>query len=253
MTGSVGTSPCTVRSLKGKSGRPSKALTMQQATAVLEAARGTDMDAYITLSLRHRGPNRRTARPDLGELGPVGDRVVQSRLGHRPSRCGARCVRPATPRPNGHAARFGLPMSLVEALTTHRAAGPPQGSGAATAGRTTTWSSAARLGSLWTRPTSGVPSEASSPSWGSTPRRGPHASSGTASCRSCPRPGPSGGDPPVSSAIGAPRSPRRSTASSSDRCSREGAEAMDRIFVSRGPPARPGRRCWPGSGPKSDP
>ncbi len=36
---------------QGKSGRPSKALTMQQATAVLEAARGTDMDAYITLSL----------------------------------------------------------------------------------------------------------------------------------------------------------------------------------------------------------
>jgi integrase len=36
---------------QGLSGRPSKALTMEQAASVLRAARGTDMDAYVTLSL----------------------------------------------------------------------------------------------------------------------------------------------------------------------------------------------------------
>ncbi|MEV7008661.1 hypothetical protein [Streptosporangium sp. NPDC051022] len=36
---------------KGKAGRPSKALTFAQAEAVLKAAEGTRMHAYIVLSL----------------------------------------------------------------------------------------------------------------------------------------------------------------------------------------------------------
>ena len=35
----------------GRAGRPSKALTLDQATAVLEAVEGTEMEAYVTVSL----------------------------------------------------------------------------------------------------------------------------------------------------------------------------------------------------------
>jgi hypothetical protein len=52
-------------------GRPSKALTLAQAEAVLTAAEGTRMHAYIVVSLLTGArPPRGTARPDLGSCPP---------------------------------------------------------------------------------------------------------------------------------------------------------------------------------------
>jgi hypothetical protein len=51
---------------KGKEGRPSKALTLEQATAVLDKAKTSRLHAYVVLSLMTRCPHRGSTRSSVG-------------------------------------------------------------------------------------------------------------------------------------------------------------------------------------------
>ena len=104
---------------QGKSGRPSKALTMQQATAVLEAARGTGMDAYITLSLVTGARTEELRALTWANLDLAGD--VSSQPPRPPTIQVWRSVRESGDTKTKRSRRtLRLPAVAVEALTRHR-------------------------------------------------------------------------------------------------------------------------------------
>ena len=83
---------------QGRTGRPSKSLTLAQAEALLAAAENTGLHAYIVLVAAHRCPDRGTAGAHLVLM-------LTSIPTRRSSWSGARSAPVARPRPGNPAAR----------------------------------------------------------------------------------------------------------------------------------------------------
>jgi integrase len=142
---------------KGQDGRPSKSLTLDQAVAVITAARTLPvtelrpglkdvrrpaelMHAYITLSLltgirTEEARALRWAHVDLD-----GDTAARPRC-RRTWPCGDRCGCTARPRPNGPAAPSASPRQQSRRCAPGPAARPMSGAQPGNAGRTPGWSS----------------------------------------------------------------------------------------------------------------
>lgn len=170
----------------GQSGRPSKALTLVQAEAVLRAAEGTSTHAYIVLALLTGARTEELRALTWDHVFLKGSRTG-SRLCRRTLRCGGRSGPLVTPRRRSRVGRLPcLPGAWRRSGSTSKIragiASPP-----VTSGRRRGWSSRLRSGPSSTRPTSGVPSgRRSTGPTGSTRKSGLRASCGTASCRCCP-------------------------------------------------------------------
>jgi integrase len=112
---------------KGQEGRPSKALTVEQAAAVIEAAKALPamelhpglkdvrrpavlMHAYIVLSLL-AGLRTEEARAYAGTTSTLTEIRTRALLFRRIWPCGDRCVCTARPRPSGHGAHLLYPAS----------------------------------------------------------------------------------------------------------------------------------------------
>ncbi len=63
-----------VKAPQGRTGRPSKSFTLEQAKALLAAAEGTRLHAYVVLPA-HRHPHRGGTCPPLGPRGDLGGRL----------------------------------------------------------------------------------------------------------------------------------------------------------------------------------
>ena len=178
---------------KGQDGRPSKSLTLDQAVAVITAARTLPvmelrpglkdvrrpaelMHAYIVLSLLYRAPHRGSPRPALGARGPGRRPGRPARPCRRTWPCGGRSAPTARPRPSGPAA----PSASPRWRSRRCAPGPParqaSGSRPGTAGRTPGWCSPTIWAPRWTRATSARCSSASAP------RPGPGTAGRRGSC-----------------------------------------------------------------------
>jgi integrase len=104
---------------QGRPGRASKALTMLQAAAVLEAARGTDMDAYITLSLVTGARTEELRALTWANLDLTGD--PSSQPPRPPTIQVWRSVRESGDTKTKRSRRtLRLPAVAAEALTRHR-------------------------------------------------------------------------------------------------------------------------------------
>jgi hypothetical protein len=176
---------------KGQDGRPSKSLTLDQAVAVITAARTLPvtelrpglkdvrrpaelMHAYITLSLlagirTEEARALRWAHVDL-------DGDPPARRYRRMWPYGDRSARTARPRPNGPAAPSASPRWRSRRCAPGRTARPANGSRPGTAGRTPGWCSRTTWAARWTRGMSGRCSS------GSAPRRGSGTAGPRASC-----------------------------------------------------------------------
>jgi len=169
---------------KGQQGRPSKSLTLDQAVAVITAARTLPvmelqpglkdvrrpaelMYAYITLSLPVRDPHRGSPRAALGARRP-GRRPV--RPSARPAARGRVAIGPhptARPRPSGPAAPLAFPWRRSRRCVPGPTARLMSGSWPMTDGRTPGWCSRTTWALRWTQGTSGRCSNASAPRPGS--------------------------------------------------------------------------------------
>ena len=122
-----------VKAPRGRGGRPSKSFTLEQAKALLAAAEGTRLHAYVALSLLAgiRTEEARALRWDhvvtWVEISPAGSpspRRVRGRLGRARtgsrSTCGVRSGRAATPRPRSRGGPWRCRSACVEALREHR-------------------------------------------------------------------------------------------------------------------------------------
>ena len=138
----------------GRPGRRSKSLTLAQAAAVLDAAEGTRLGAYIVMSLL-TGAGRRSC------VRCAGSTCTLTRNKDRPtSRCGAPFAPAVTPRPSGPAARSHCPCAAFAPLSSivrRRTSSVSRRAGASTA-----WCSHHELGPSRTRTTFG---ESSARSW----------------------------------------------------------------------------------------
>ena len=147
---------------KGKPGRPSKAMTLEQATAMLEESKASRLHAYIVVSLLTgiRTEEARALRWShvvaWSATRPGGSRSPKPGLitsGSR-STSGARCGPAATPRPRSPAGLWSSPARppMRSASTAHskRRTGWPQD----LCGTIMASSSPARQAHPWTRPTS---------------------------------------------------------------------------------------------------
>ena len=93
---------------KGQAGRPSKSLSLEQASALLAAVEGTRMHAYIALCLA-TGIRTEEARALRWEHVDFGDPSGQpARAGQR-RRVAIRASRTGTPRPRNRAGRLPCP------------------------------------------------------------------------------------------------------------------------------------------------
>jgi integrase len=181
---------------KGQEGRPSKSLTLDQAVAVITAARTLPvmelrpglkdvrrpaalMHAFIVLSLltgirTEEARALRWAHVDL-------DGDPAARPPGRPCRrtwpYGDRSARTARPRPNGRAAPSAFPPRRSRRCAPGLTARPRSGSRPRTAGRTQSWYSPPITAPHWTRGTSGKCSNESATRPGSA-TAGPRASCG---------------------------------------------------------------------------
>ncbi|MFF0767903.1 hypothetical protein ACFYUK_03330 [Nonomuraea wenchangensis] len=91
---------------EGKEGRPSKSLTLDQATALLAAAEDTRLYAYVVLSLLIGARTEELRALTWKEVDLVGDPDRTSRRG---SPCGVRYAKEATPRPSAHGVPWRCP------------------------------------------------------------------------------------------------------------------------------------------------
>ena len=216
---------------KGQQGRPSKSLTLDQAAAVITAARTLPvmelrpglkdvrrpaelMHAYITLSLlsgirTEEARALRWAHVDLD-----GDPAARPPV--PPHVAVWRSVRAHGETKTERSRRtLGLPQLAVQALRAWAPARPASGSQPGTTGRTPGWYSPATWAPRWTRATSARCSSASAPrpGPGTAGRRascGPRSSACSATAASASRRSPaSPGTPP-------PAPPRSSTAANYD-------------------------------------
>ncbi|MEV0143899.1 MULTISPECIES: hypothetical protein [unclassified Nonomuraea] len=93
---------------EGKEGRPSKSLTLDQATALLDSAEGTRLYAYVVLSLligaRTEELRALTWKESISS-------ATRTRTSRRGSPCGAPYAREATPRPSAHGAPWRCPSA----------------------------------------------------------------------------------------------------------------------------------------------
>jgi hypothetical protein len=177
---------------KGQDGRPSKSLTLDQAIAVITAARTLPvmelrpglkdvrrpaelMHAYIVLSLLAglRTEEARALRWEHVNLD--GDPAARPRS-RRTWPCGGQSACTARPRPNGPAAPSPSPPPRSRRSTPGLTARPPNGPRPGTTGRTPAWSSPPATAPPSTRPTSGKCSNESAP------KPGPGTAGHPASC-----------------------------------------------------------------------
>jgi hypothetical protein len=139
---------------RSRPGRRSKSLTLGQAAAVLDAAEGTRLGAYIVVSLL-TGARTEELR------GCAGSTCTLTRTKDRPmSRCGARFAPAVTPRPSGPAARSPCRRAVFVPWST--IVGPRTSSASRRAGASTALCSHHELGPSRTRTTSAA---SSVPSW----------------------------------------------------------------------------------------
>ncbi|KQU70161.1 tyrosine-type recombinase/integrase [Phycicoccus sp. Root101] len=104
---------------QGREGRPSRALTFDQAAAVLAAARGTDMNAYITLSLVTGARTEELRALTWAHLDLTGD--LASQPPRPPTIQVWRSVRETGDTKTKRSRRtLRLPAVAVDALTPHR-------------------------------------------------------------------------------------------------------------------------------------
>ncbi|GAA2731541.1 site-specific integrase [Pedococcus aerophilus] len=104
---------------QGRKGRPSRALTFEQAAAVLAAARGTDMNAYITLSLVTGARTEELRALTWAHLDLTGD--LASKPLRPPTIQVWRSVRETGDTKTKRSRRtLRLPTVAVEALTLHK-------------------------------------------------------------------------------------------------------------------------------------
>ncbi len=114
---------------KGKAGRPSRAMTLDQATAMLEQAKASRLHAYVVVSLLTgiRTEEARALRWShvvaWAERRAAGCRSPKpgSITSGSPSTSGAPSAPTATPRPRSPAARWSCPPRQPRRSATHRA------------------------------------------------------------------------------------------------------------------------------------
>ena len=168
---------------KGQAGRPSKSLTLEQASALLAVTEGTRMHAYISLCLA-TGIRTEEARELRWDHVDFGDPSAQP-----PAPASAavwRSVRADGDTKTEKSRRtLGLPQMAVDALRAHKKRQAEERPPRAGNGAITISSSPPGPAAPWTRLTSGGSSKprAGRRRSGTTGRRG---SCGTLSCRSCP-------------------------------------------------------------------
>jgi hypothetical protein len=181
-----------VKPPKGQqTGRPSKAFTLEQAAALMEAAKGTRLEAYIALSLLTglRTEEARALRWDhvVAWAGDQWQPATEAGLAHeqlavfvwRSDRTGG------TPRPQSPEGHWLWPADAQRHCANRRSGKLQTGSPPGGYGRTTTWSSPPLSARLLMITMSGGSSAKSPrpPSWAA---HGYHGSSGTHSCHCCP-------------------------------------------------------------------
>ena len=170
-----------VETPKGQAGRPSKSLSLEQASALLAAAEGTRMHAYIALCLA-TGIRTEEARALRWEHVDFGDPVANPPV---PASAAVwRSVRSHGDTKTEKSRRtLALPEMAVDALWAHRERQVAERARrAADSGATMILSSPPGRAVLWTRPTSGGSSRPPARAAKSA-RTGRHGNCGTPSCR----------------------------------------------------------------------
>jgi hypothetical protein len=142
-----------VETPKGQAGRPSKSLSLEQASALLAAAEGTRMHAYITLCLA-TGIRTEEARALCWEHVDFGDPVANPPV---PASAAVwRSVRSHGDTKTEKSRRtLALPEIAVNALWVHRKRQAGDRARPACRGATVIWSFPRGRALPWTRPTSG--------------------------------------------------------------------------------------------------
>lgn len=200
----------------GQRGRPSKSLTLDQAKAVLAAAEGTRLHAYVVLSLLTGARTEELraltwervdldGRPDADPPLPPSVQVWHS------VRAGGDTKTKKSRR------TLALPQRAVTALREHRKRQDQDRANAGTAWQEHGLVFTTTVGPPSTRPTSAGPSAASPPKPASTLPTGHPANYATASYPCSPTTASASKTSLISAATPAPPSPRRSTATNSDQ------------------------------------
>jgi hypothetical protein len=158
---------------RGGAGRPSKALSVAQADAIIKAAKGTRLEAYLALSLM-TGIRTEEARALTWEHVDLDGIPLPTRRCRHTWPCGALCGLTATPRPSGASGRWHCRSSSPMRSGTTRPGRPPSGCRPGRGGRSTAWSSLARPALLAAPGTCAATSRQSArkQAWGRPGRRG---------------------------------------------------------------------------------
>jgi integrase len=105
---------------KGQEGRPSKALTLAQAEAMLKAAEGNRVYAYVVLSLLTGARTLRNFGRSRGITSIWTGIPTRTRLSRPTSPYGARSVWGETPKPRKSRRTIALPARAIDALHQQR-------------------------------------------------------------------------------------------------------------------------------------
>ena len=172
---------------QGRQGRPSKSLTFRQAEALLDAAQGSSLDAYIVLSLLIGARTEELRALTWSHVNLDGSPASNDTPYEPPSIMVWRSVRAGGDTKTRKSRRtLALPLRCVDAL---RADQKEQGGSCrrlAANGRTTIWCSPRELAHRLMHRMSGALSAEWLPLPVSILRSGRRASCGIASCRCCP-------------------------------------------------------------------
>ncbi|GAA3040598.1 hypothetical protein GCM10010464_00160 [Pseudonocardia yunnanensis] len=199
----------------GQVGRPSKALTLPQAQALVDHATGSTMGAYALLSLLTGARTEELRALTWNHVNLDGNPhasppVLPHMMVWRSVRAGGDTKTRTSRR------TLALPQRCIDALREHQTRQPRNAPWPKTAGQTRTSSSPPKPAPHSTPRTCGAASAESPPPQASTPKTGHHASYATASCPYCPtRASPSNTSPAWSDTPAARPSPRPSTANNS--------------------------------------
>src|SRR5690348_4428794 len=147
-----------IDSPRGQIGRPSRSFTLAESLALLDAARGPRLNAYVVLSLATGIRTEEARELHWEHVDLDGDPGAARGLCRRQWPSGIRCGKAATPRQpsrGGHSRCPRLPCMLCESTASGR---PKTGSRPDPYGRTTAWSSPRLLARPWTPLTCAVSS-----------------------------------------------------------------------------------------------
>jgi hypothetical protein len=117
-----------IDSPRGQIGRPSRSFTLAESLALLDAARGPRLNAYVVLSLA-TGIRTEEARELHWEHVDLDGDPVRCGRCRRPWRCGIRCGKAATPRRSGRGgcSRCPRPPCMLSETTGSAGRGPAGG------------------------------------------------------------------------------------------------------------------------------